>query len=264
MRSLFAFVVILTISLTGVAQGSRKTVATPFGPQSSPTPIPPQTPAPGPPAFYPDSPTRVFAIKYVDSRAIQKLLEPFGVPVALEPRLSAIAVKAPEKTLDAIEEVIKRFDIPANTPKRIEITAYLVLGSVQTEPDSIPATLKPVIDQLRNVMAYKSYRVLDTILATGKEGDQMSEFGSTAKLSDADATSPQYSFFAIPRTVTGQGAEQSVHLDDLRLELNLKDRGVTGRIGTSVDVKKNQQVVIGKTTLQDRAMFLILSAKILD
>src|ERR1051325_605037 len=49
----------------------------------------------------------------------------------------------------AIEEMIKRFDIPANAAKNVEITAYLLVASTQSETDSIPAVIKPAFDQLR-------------------------------------------------------------------------------------------------------------------
>src|ERR1051326_4203848 len=97
MRILSAFILIAVISLTTFAQ----TPSAPAPPQQ------PGIPA-GPPAYYPDSPTRVFAIRYVDARAIERLLQTFSVPVSRESSLNALTVKAPEKTLTAIEEIIKQ------------------------------------------------------------------------------------------------------------------------------------------------------------
>src|SRR5262249_42314739 len=156
--------------------------------------------------------------------------------------------------------------IPANAPKSIEITAHLLVASPQAESDTIPAVLKPVIDQLRAVMAYKSYRVLDTVLASGKEGDQIHQDGVLPKLNDADPNLPTFAFAVIPR-ITGEGADQSVHLENLGLNLTVAIAGSGGprtlNIGTAVDVKKGQQVVVGKATVQDRAVILVLSAKVL-
>src|SRR5215467_14075096 len=125
MRNLIGLILFLVISVSATAQNTPKPVATPFGPQAVPPPNPDQqTPAfPGPPAYYPDSPTKVFAIRYVDVRSIETLVRTFGVPVSRESNLNAIAVKAPDKTLNAIEEMIKRFDVPANVPKKVELTA---------------------------------------------------------------------------------------------------------------------------------------------
>jgi hypothetical protein len=256
----------LVISIPAIAQNTPKPVATPFGPQAVPPPNPEQQPAipPVPPAFYPDSPTKVFAIRYVDVRSIETLVRTFGVPISRESNLNAIAVKAPEKTLAAIEEMIKRFDVPANVSKRVELTAYLVLGSPLLETEAIPAALKPVVEQLRNIMAYKSYRVLDTILGVGKEGDNIQVTAIIPKLNEAEpGGSPQYSFAAVPR-VTGEAAEQVIHFENLRLDLGGLSGGRSVDIHTTVDVKKGQQIVVGKATVQDRAVILVLSAKILD
>src|SRR5438552_12778288 len=211
MRVLTALIIIFTISLTAFPQ-TPAPIATPFGPQPAPA-AGQQQPAipPGPPAYYADSPTKVFAIRYVDARAIERLILTFGVPYSRESSLNAITVKAPEKTLTAIEEIIKRFDVPANVPKKVGITAYLLLATPQAEPDSTPANLKPAIDQLRSVMAYKSYHVLDTILATGQEGTNSQQSGIVPKLNDSEpGGSPEYTFSGITR-VTGEGAERTNH-----------------------------------------------------
>jgi hypothetical protein len=262
MRYLTALVLILGLSLTAAAQTNKRPIATPFTPPPSQAPQqPPNSPAL--PMVPPDAPTKVFSIHYVDTRAIETLIRTYGVQISREPGLSAIAVKAPATTLTAIEEMIKRFDIPANVPKRVEITGYLLLGSPQPEPDSIPPVLKSVIDQLRNVMAYKSYRVVDTILASAKEGDNFNESAIIPKISETDSGTPEYSFSGNPR-VTGEGADQAIHFENLRFDLRNVSGGRPVSIYTSVDVKKGQQVVVGKATVQDRAVILVLTAKVVD
>jgi len=263
MRNIFV-VILLALSAALPVTAQTRPINTPFG----------QAPAPAAPANSPamvgpgagfqqactDCSTRVFALRYIDTRTIGNLLKPFDVTFSLEQSLHAISVKAPASTLTAIEDMIKRFDVPANAAKQVEVTAFLVLASPQSEPDTIPAALKPVIDQLRSVMAYKSYRVLDTIMATGKENDLISEAGTTPKLTEA-GPSPTYIFKATPR-ITGEGADRSIYFDNLHLDF--QNTGGLNSLGTSVDVKKGQQVVIGKTTVQDRAIILVLSGRILD
>jgi len=266
MRTLFAIIVVFTLPLAATAQTAPK-VATPSGQPPASTTAPQPAVTAGPPAFYPDSPTKVFALRYVDSRSIERLLTTFGVPVSRESSLNAIAVKAPEKTLNAVEEVIKRFDVPANALKKVEITAYLLLGSSQSEADSVPAPVRPVVDQLRNVMTYKSYRTLDTLIMNGREGDYIREDGVIPKLSDTDTDFPTYDFRVLPR-VTVEGAEQYIHLENLILFLNVHLAGRPSpselTISTFVDIKKGQQIVVGKATVQDRAVVLVLSAKVVD
>jgi len=208
----------------------------------------------------------VFPIRYVDIRYIWNLLSPFGATMSSEPNLNAISVRASAATLTSIDEIIKRFDIPANASRNIDLTVHLLLATGQTDPDSFPAALKPVIDQLRSIMTYKSYQVVDTILARGTEGDTITTSGMTAKFSATDLSAPNYQFSVRPR-VAGEGQDQFVHLDNLGFTVTVNVSGSAPqslRIDTALDVKKAQQVVVGKATMSDRALILVLSAKIVD
>jgi len=262
MRLVIAALLTIILSSTAIAQ-----VAPP--PQGPPpnTQIPRPGPAGMPMAFDPDWPTRVFIIRYVDIRSISNLLSAFGVPVSIENTLKAVSVRAPQATLTSIEDLIKRFDVPANASKNVEISGHLVLGSLQADADSVPASLKPVIDQLKNVMAYKSYRVVDTIVARGKEGDYIRSNGMIARLADSDPAGPPiYEDFVVRPRVVGEGADQVIHLQELNLVVKVFSNGSYSSlsISTSLDVKRGQQVVVGKATVQDRALILVLSAKVVD
>ncbi len=216
-------------------------------------------------ALRPDLPTRVFPIKYADINALYNLLLTFEVEMRRESGLNAIAVHGPATVLTAVEEVIKRFDVPANAPKNVELTVYMVLGAPAGEPDSIPAAIRPAVDQLRNVMAYKSYRVIDTLIGRGKEGDSIHLPGIVSDLTENKVPST-FDFETRPR-VGGDAAEPVVKCENLRFGVSIRSGQLAGStmvINTSVDIKKGQQVVVGKATLPDRAMILIVSAKIVD
>jgi len=229
-------------------------------------PNPGQFPGFGPMMSDPNWPTRVFTLRYVDIGNLQTLLSTFGVPMYSDRTLKAISVRAPQATLTAIEELIKRFDVPASAPKTIDLTAYLVLGS-QGDTDSIPPAIKPVIDQLKSVMSFKSYRVVDTLLGRGSEGDVMSSSGMIAKLSESDPPGqPIYVNFQLRPRVQGDGTDQVIRLENLRLNVKVWVNGSYNdlTISTALDVKKGQQMVVGKAAFQDRALILILSARVVD
>jgi hypothetical protein len=207
----------------------------------------------------PSWPVRVFPIRYVDIRYINTLLTPFNLPYNYEPNLRAISVRGPASTLNAIDEIIKRFDIASNAAKNVEVTGYILLASTQSETDDVPAALRAAVDQLRSVMAYKSYRVLDTIIARGNEGDFIQTSGLISRISTDPPFSPTYDFVVKPR-VSGDGADQAIEMTDLRLTL----QNPRLQIATTISMKKGQQVVVGKATYQDRALILILTAKVVD
>jgi len=224
------------------------------------TPAPANTPNPALPMGNPSWPTRVFQIKYVDIQDLAALLSPFitnGMDWRTDNNLRAISVRGPAPTLSAIEEAIKRFDVPANSVKTVEFTAYILVGSQGNESDSVPATLRQVVDQLRNIMAYKSYSLLETLTGRGVEGKDVNSLGSITW-----AGHPQENYQFHERThVSGEGADQTVRFDPINFVLGANP---AMQITTSLDIKKGQQIVVGKTTLRDQAIILVMTAKVVD
>ena len=213
----------------------------------------------------PELPTRVFPIKYADINALYNLLVTFELNVRPDANLNAIAVHGPATALTAAEEVIKRFDVPANAPKDVELTVYMLLGAPSGEPDSTPAAIRPVVEQLRNVMAYKSYRLIDTLIGRGREGDNIRLEGVVSDLTELKMPSV-FNFSTRPRVV-GDAADPVVRFENLMFTINVRPNGGNATnltINTSLDVKKGQQVVVGKATLPDRAIILIVSAKTIE
>src|SRR5262245_54711801 len=189
MRALLALILIVMVSSVFVAQSRPAAPATTPPPSSGQAPAQAQLKPPPDPTW----PTRVYSIRHVDYRYIWNLLSPIGVQVAGEPNLNAISVRGPEKLLAAVDDIVKRFDIPGNAPKNVDLTVYVVVGSPDGE-DNVPTGLRGVIDQLRGVMTYKTYRVLDTILARGTEGSDIRTSGSITKLAETDRTKATYEF----------------------------------------------------------------------
>ena len=261
MRAFLALILIVIVSSVTFAQ-TRPTAPATTAPPS--TAQPQNQPSVKPPPD-PTWPTRVYSIRYVDYRYIWNLLSPIGVQVAGEPNLNAISVRGPAATLTAVDDIIKRFDVPGNAPKNVDLTVYVVLGSSEGE-DNVPTALRGVIEQLRGVMTYKTYRVVDTIIARGTEGSNVQTSGAIAKLAETDKNQATYDFRLTGR-VAGEGADETIHLENLRFTLavvTMDGQPQSLNIGTSLDVKKGQQVVVGKATMRDRAVILVLSGKVVD
>lgn len=214
--------------------------------------------------------TRVFPIQHVEPANLMRLLEAFGVVVRVDTGLRAVAIRGPKEVLPAIADVIRRFDVPTSKPRSVSITAYLVLASSQDgETAAIPAALRPVIQQLQNVLTYKSYRVLDTALARGVEGQAIQTAGVLEKLNPADPMNPSFSLTMTPRFYLDASGKETVRLNNMVLAIEVvsfsKDSPTpiqpkNLRIATDVDIQPGQQIVVGKTTLADRAFILVISA----
>ena len=142
----------------------------------------------------------------------------------------------------------------------MDFTVYILLASPQSDSDSVPAAIRAVVDQLRPVMSYKSYRVLDTIVGRGTEGDNFQSSGIVSKLSAETNFTPNYSFQARPQLT---GSDQGIKLENLEFSFNATQIQRLN-IATTLEMKSGQQVVVGKATLQDQALILVVMAKVVD
>ena len=113
--------------------------------------------------------TKIFTLKYVDSNQLTTLLSVFRASVKNNPNLHALAVSAPKEIMPAIEDVIKRFDVPpsASAKKDAELTIHVIMASDQSTSGTLPPALQPIVNQLKNVLSYKGYQLVDTIMNRG-------------------------------------------------------------------------------------------------
>jgi hypothetical protein len=64
----------------------------------------------------------------------------FGYGIKADRDMHVVAVSAPAEAMSAIEDAIKRLDVPAAAPKDIDLIVYLVVAS---EQPSAGGTLPP-------------------------------------------------------------------------------------------------------------------------
>src|SRR5689334_8695894 len=110
---------------------------------------------------------KIFELKYANASVLQNALGIFNVEVK-SPGARLLAVRAPKQIMPAIEDVIKRFDVAPSGFKDAELTIYVLLADDQAgAARPLPAALQPVVTQLRNVLTYKGYQLVDTLIARG-------------------------------------------------------------------------------------------------
>jgi len=204
--------------------------------------------------------TRIFSVKYVDLGQLNNALSMFRAKTQISPELHVISVRAPKEIIPAIEDAIKRLDVP-QPRQEAELTIYVIIGSDQAEPSTaIPSVLNPVINQLKGVLAYKSYRVLDTLITRGTNNS----FGNATSLSGtlvlSETQKPTFNFRSRFQIENPDGKTPVLRLNEMNFGLGgggMNSAGISG----NVEIPKGQQVVVGKATLGDKALILVMSAK---
>jgi len=219
-------------------------------------------------------PVRLFQVKYANVYQLIKVFNAFGAMMNADGDLKVISVRASQPVLDAIDEAIKRLDVPQPPAKNIELNAYLITASPQSSATSLPAELEPVVKQLKSVFSYQGFKLLGTLSLRGRDGSTGSVSGVLPPIA-ADAGRPvTYQFRVKTMAVTSDDDKaRVVRINDLALNLHIVVRTGPGElsgedvsIGTSVDAREGQKVVVGKANIDnaDNALILVLTAKVID
>jgi hypothetical protein len=210
--------------------------------------------------------TRIFPVRNIDPNQLYAALRMFRARLQPTPDLHILSVRAPKEIMPAIEDAIKRLDVPTPS-KNAELTIYVIIASEQAEGTSnIPSNLQAVVNQLKNVLSYKGYHLVDTLITRGTD-----RRNAPTSLMGTLPTGIGYNFSARMRIESQEGKVPRVRLDDMtfRLQAERNTPGVTAApfgvsISTDVEVPRGQQVVVGKATYGDKAYILVMSAQFPD
>jgi len=208
---------------------------------------------------------KVVDLKYVSANQVSNLLGNFGVNMRADERLKTISLMGSPESVAQAEAAIKKLDVPAPPEKNIELLAYLVMASNEAQAAPEAADLSSVIKQMRTLFPYKSYRLLDTIWVRTKAGGSAFESGGMAPASLKTDPNFNPTYLLSAHGIWYDAENKTVRFSDLGLLLVLREK-TSVKIGSTVDIREGQKVVIGKTnpTGADSAVVLIVTAKVVE
>jgi len=217
---------------------------------------------------------KVFEIKYRDARSLSNVLFNLGsgfkgATMSANSEFKTLTVRDFPENIAAIEEAIKRLDTPLTPRPNIELHMHVLMASnsasVNVEP---PAELKDVLAQLRGTFNYKSYELATSIVQRltetprGLNSKGVADFGSPS----ASMTLPyEYSINNVTLAPNPAGAT-AVQIGEFVFVTTstATDRTQVSRIETALNLRDGEKVVVGTATLRDRALIVVLSAKLVN
>jgi hypothetical protein len=167
-----------------------------------------------------------------------------------------------EKVLQAIRQI----DVK---PADLQFTVQLVLGSDAEEKGADSVANDPVIKELRNLLKYKSYSLLDTSMVRAMDNTE-----AEVRMGDKG----DFAFWVMPKVVKDEKSsliQMFVRLrqfhEDPRVAVGVVepakgDRTVTDLIGTTLNIKPGEKTVVGVSKLDGggKGLILIISGKIIE
>jgi hypothetical protein len=184
----------------------------------------------------------------------------FRVEVTNQPALRLVQVRAPKELMSAVEDALKRLDVPPvppPVPKGIELTGYVIIAMEPADPQMqpLPSSLQPVVNELKSILPNGTLGLADTFVARTVERSSVQLGGSTNVV--------------IGNVMIREGSgPQVIHLSNLQVRSSDSGGNTIGSFQTSVDVPVGTHVVIGRATPARqgpiKAMILVINGKILN
>jgi hypothetical protein len=206
-------------------------------------------------------------LKYVPADRVRVLLSPYlsrEGRITMMPNENVIVVSDLRENIEKVLRVIKQLDVK---PADLLITVQLVLGSEAGEPGKESMTNDPIIRELRNLLKYKSYSLLDASLLRAMDGT-----GSEVRIGDK----ADFEFWVRPKVVRDENSsliQMEVRLRQIRLAgtppnatSSKPEYITTDLIATTLNIKSGDKTVVGVSKLDggDKGLILILSGKVVD
>lgn len=223
---------------------------------------------------------RVFEIKYRDPIGLLGVIRPLGsgfkgANFSVDRQFKTLTVRDFPENIAAIEEALKRLDTPEAPHPDIEFSVHVLIASnTSGGAEDYPAELSEVVKQLKTALKYKSYGLMTSAIHRTKEGPSgVGNSGVAESNLFSNVPTPpnpifyEYNFDNISlETASGAPVVQigTLHFT-MRVPLNLGSSVQYQSVGfrSPVSLRQGERVVVGSTTMGDKGLVVVVSAKVL-
>lgn len=221
-----------------------------------------------------DFKNKVFSIQHRDPQTIAAAVKLLGsgfkgADLAINNALRTITVRDFPENIAAIEEAIGRLDRPATPEPDMELKISVLLGSkTPLQNAALPEELNSVVKQLQSTLTYAHYGLLTTTVHRSKTGVGIEGSGvAESTLLGVKAADGRPIFYTYRlRAISFDAAKLDIgnFKFSMRVPLDLGGSVQYQDVGfeTPVSLKQGEKVVIGTTTMNDKALVVVVTAKV--
>ena len=221
-----------------------------------------------------DLKSKIFEVKYRDAGRLAEVLRGLGSRVAsvsANSEFKTITVRDYPENLVIMEEALKRLDTPVAPRPNIELHMHVLIasntsGNTSDSTAQVPAELRDVLIQLRETLSYRKYELatsvvqrLTTEMSRGVAGKGTLEISSESPNAPSILMPYSYDISSVSLKQNATG-EPTVQINDFRFgAVTDKDRA---EVETALNLRDGEKVVVGTATLRNRALVIVLTAKL--
>lgn len=205
----------------------------------------------------------VYRVRHGDAHELARIARAFGVHAQAQEEMAVISLRGLEADLQVALEVLEKLDTPPAPTASVLLKLHVLRASKEEVVDGLPGPLQDVGEQLRQGLGYEGLELMDTLVVRGRDGGDVSLEGSLG-----GAHHFNFAVRTMQMLPRGDGAPV-VRLENLGFVLRTPDPSgeggpTTTSLGTDVEVREGQQVVVGKATSAggSGAVVLVLEATV--
>jgi len=227
---------------------------------------------------------KLFEVKYRSPNSLRESVQALGsgygnATIFANENLKTLTVRDFPENIAAIEEALKRLDVPNQSPVSLEFQLHLIAASMASpEKASLPKSLEPVVEQLRSTLKFTSYRYISSALNRVSDRGNVESSGVTGSLfptplgvaNSADNPSfYQYSLSKVSLTQDAAGKE-SIQIERFKFGVSVPVKLELGQtqyrdigIVTPLSLREGEMAVVGTANIggSDEAIIVVISVK---
>ena len=226
--------------------------------------------------------SKIFEVKYRDAASLANALRQLGsgfkgASISPNSEFKTLTVRDFPENLATIEEALKRLDTPVAPRPNIELHMFVLLASnssanVSPSAAEIPAELKDVVTQLRETLRYRNYELATSVIQRltetprGLRGKGMAEISQSTTATGSLTLPYEYIINSVALASTSTGAP-TVQIGEFTFSTGLMAPATVDnrtQLQTALNLRDGEKVVVGTATLRDRALIVVLTAKMIN
>jgi hypothetical protein len=213
----------------------------------------------------------VFEAKHRDVGDLSAAVRVFGSGVrgaalSFSREFRTITVRDLPENVAAIEGALKRLDVAEPPRADVELHLYvLVATNAPAAAGRVPEELARAIDALKATLHYKGYALAASFTERVRDGSRGILGEGIAQIDDDSGPKPgkrtmqaEYHIFQV--SIETSGTATRVKLDGFSLALV---GGGRAQLKTDVTLVDGEKVVVGTSTVQDKGLVVLLSARVI-
>jgi len=225
--------------------------------------------------------SKVFEVHNRDAREIASSVKLLGsgfkgADLSVNNDMHTITVRDFPENVAAIEGAIERLDHAIAETPDIEMKISVLIGSKTplAGAPSVPDDLAPVIKQLESTLRYAHYGLMTATVQRTKPGDGLSGSGvaepTLLGMTVKEGQPVMYNYH-LHRITTTSGERPSIDIAgfDFSMRIPISVGGAAQAVQyqnvgfeTPVSIRQNEKVVIGTTTMGDKALIVVVTATV--